>query len=87
MGFGGTSPCAQKTGLKKFLTEHPERILIDGRFDPKPIVFGTNKHEGSFVLGGTLEWTLFCKNDDIQNPSSFSFVLWYSRATCKIFLV
>ena len=34
-----------------------------------------------------LEWTLFCKNDDIQNPSSFSFVLWYSRATCKIFLV
>ena len=35
----------------------------------------------------TLEWALFRKNDDIQNPSSFSFVLWYSRATCKIFLV
>ena len=66
MGFGGTSPCAQKTGLKKFLTEHPERILIDGRFDPKPIVFGTNKHEGSFVLGG------MCSARNLQITIRFS---------------
>merc|ERR1712018_1090027 len=51
MGFGGTSPCAQKKGNKIFLDEHPEKLLISGRFQPKPVVFGSNKHEGSFVLG------------------------------------
>ena len=53
MGFGGTSPCAQKKGNVVFIEEHPEELLVSGRFTPKPVVFGTNKHEGSFVLGGT----------------------------------
>ena len=52
MGFGGTSPCAQKKGDVIFIEEHPEELLVSGRFTPKPVVFGTNKHEGSFVLGG-----------------------------------
>ena len=52
MGFGGTSPCAQKKGNVVFIEEHPEELLVSGRFTPKPVVFGTNKHEGSFVLGG-----------------------------------
>ena len=55
MGFGGTSPCAQKKGDVIFIEEHPEELLVSGRFTPKPVVFGTNKHEGSFVLGGT-QW-------------------------------
>ena len=54
MGFGGTSPCAQKKGNVVFIEEHPEELLVSGRFTPKPVVFGTNKHEGSFVLGGIL---------------------------------
>ena len=52
MGFGGTSPCAQKKGDVIFIEEHPEELLVSGRFTPKPVVFGTNKHEGSFILGG-----------------------------------
>ena len=51
MGFGGTSPCAQQNG-EIFIDKHPEELLMHGRFEPKPILFGTNKHEGSFVLGG-----------------------------------
>jgi len=51
MGFGGTSPCAQTKGDKVFIDKHPEDMLKDGDFAPKDIVFGANKHEGSFVLG------------------------------------
>ena len=53
MGFGGSSPCAQKQGEQVFIDEHPESILQYGKFEPKPVVFGANKHEGSYVLGGT----------------------------------
>jgi len=51
MGFGGTSPCAQTKGDRVFIDKHPEDMLKDGDFAPKDIVFGANKHEGSFVLG------------------------------------
>ena len=54
MGFGGTSPCAQTKGEKVFLDRHPEDMLKDGDFAPKDIVFGANKAEGSFVLGGMI---------------------------------
>ena len=54
MGFGGTSPCAQTKGDKVFIDKHPEDMLKDGDFAPKDIVFGANKHEGSFVLGGMI---------------------------------
>ena len=57
MGFGGTSPCAQTKGDKVFIDKHPEDMLKDGDFAPKDIVFGANKHEGSFVLGG--KFTVF----------------------------
>ena len=57
MGFGGTSPCAQQNG-EIFIDKHPEELLMHGRFEPKPILFGTNKHEGSFVLGS--KWISFC---------------------------
>ena len=53
MGFGGSSPCAQKQGEQVFIDEHPESILQYGKFEPKPVVFGANKHEGTYVLGGT----------------------------------
>ena len=51
MGFGGTSPCAQTQGERVYIDRHPEKMLISGDFAPKDIVFGSNKHEGSFVLG------------------------------------
>ena len=56
MGFGGTSPCAQTKGEKVFLDRHPEDMLKDGDFAPKDIVFGANKAEGSFVLGGMIHY-------------------------------
>ncbi len=35
--------------------QHPKDILMErvfsGNPDPKPAIFGSNKHEGSFVLG------------------------------------
>ena len=59
MGFGGTSPCAQTKGEKVFLDRHPEDMLKDGDFAPKDIVFGANKAEGSFVLGGMISYIIF----------------------------
>jgi len=55
LGFGGSSPCAQTHGIEKFVTKHPKDYLHDqiyhGNKSPKPAMFGSNKHEGSFVLG------------------------------------
>ena len=52
MGFGGSTPCAQTKGSQVFIDKHPETYLREGDFHPKPAFFGSNKHEGSFVLGG-----------------------------------
>jgi len=55
MGFGGSVPCAQTHGEQKFITKHPKEYLVDNINNPpkNPIkaMFGSNKHEGSFVLG------------------------------------
>jgi carboxylesterase type B len=54
LGFGGSSPCAQTHG-KIFIDEHPKasimRLVSEGNPDHKPAMFGSNKDEGSFVLG------------------------------------
>merc|ERR1712241_301090 len=55
MGFGGSIPCAQTHGAKKFIDKHPREYLMDKignpPSQPKRAIFGSNKHEGSFVLG------------------------------------
>jgi len=54
LGFGGSSPCAQTHGAQKFITQHPKDILMQALVDGtkfKPALLGSNKHEGSFVLG------------------------------------
>jgi len=56
LGFGGSVPCAQSHGSKKFISEHPNDILMNGitypgTIPPKKAIFGANAHEGSFVLG------------------------------------
>merc|ERR1712012_1507486 len=50
-GFGGSIPCAQTKGAKKFYTEDqtPEKLLHSGHYEKVPIMFGANSHEGSFV--------------------------------------
>ena len=54
LGFGGSSPCAQTHG-KIFIDEHPKtaimRMVLEGNNAQKPALFGSNKNEGSFVLG------------------------------------
>ncbi|XP_023323658.1 cholinesterase 2 [Eurytemora carolleeae] len=54
LGFGGSSPCAQTHG-KIFIDEHPKtaimKMVLEGSNAQKPALFGSNKNEGSFVLG------------------------------------
>ena len=54
LGFGGSSPCAQTHG-KIFIDEHPKtaimKMVLEGNNNQKPAIFGSNKNEGSFVLG------------------------------------
>ena len=55
MGFGGSIPCAQKKGARKFYDETkgetPESLIFGGDFDHVPIMFGANSYEGSYVYG------------------------------------
>jgi acetylcholinesterase len=53
LGFGGSIPCAQKQGERKFYTadQTPEQILFDGAYEQVPILFGANSYEGSYVYG------------------------------------
>ena len=53
LGFGGSIPCAQTRGERKFYTEgqDPEVILFSGDYEKVPIMFGANSHEGSYVYG------------------------------------
>ena len=50
-GFGGTTPCAQTAGERKFYDEfqNPVDILLNGDYRHIPIFFGANSHEGSFI--------------------------------------
>lgn len=53
LGFGGSIPCAQKKGARKFYDatkgETPESVLFGGNYRHVPIMFGANSHEGSYV--------------------------------------
>ncbi|TRY73092.1 hypothetical protein TCAL_02196 [Tigriopus californicus] len=71
LGFGGTIPCAQTKGEKKFYVEgqHPENILISGNYTKVPIMFGANKHEGSYVYG--VVYFDFLVPNNIQNDTEF----------------
>ncbi|CAG0883391.1 unnamed protein product [Cyprideis torosa] len=59
-GFRGISPVIQVTGggQPSFITEQPAVSLSEGRFNRVPMIFGANKHEGSFVLGLVYEYHL-----------------------------
>ena len=50
-GFGGTTPCAQTAGERIFYEEfqNPVNMLLNGDYNPKPLFFGANSHEGSFI--------------------------------------
>lgn len=71
LGFGGTIPCAQTKGEKKFYVEgqHPENILISGNYTKLPIMFGANKHEGSYVYG--VVYFDFLEPNNFQNDTDF----------------
>ena len=43
--------------------------------------------KSKMTIQATVEWTLFCKNDDIQIWSFWAHLCWYNRASCKIFLL
>jgi carboxylesterase type B len=52
LGFGGSSPCAQSKGERKFYStgQTPHSILFSGNYEPLPIFYGANKKEGSYVF-------------------------------------
>ena len=54
IGFGGTNPCGQTAGAKKFYTayENPTDLLINGEYRHIPVFFGANSHEGTYVYTG-----------------------------------
>ena len=51
LGFGGSSPCGQTKGERKFYAagQTPHSVLFGGDYEPHPILYGANKHEGSYV--------------------------------------
>lgn len=49
-GFGGCSPIIQRAGRVKYVEKHPLEILKSGDYSNVPIMFGSNKHEGTYVM-------------------------------------
>ena len=70
-GFGGTTPCAQTHGERKFYTqdETPMDLLYDGDFEHLPIMFGANSHEGSYVFADV--YNDFFVPNGLQNNETF----------------
>ncbi|KAK2710181.1 hypothetical protein QYM36_013750, partial [Artemia franciscana] len=53
IGFGGASAVVQRSGgiYEPLITAHPSELLASGNYiNDVPVMFGANKHEGSFVL-------------------------------------
>jgi len=73
MGFGGSSPCAQSHGVQKFVDKHPKEYLMERISNPpenpKKAMFGSNKHEGSFVLG--MIYNSYLLPNDVMNDENF----------------
>ncbi|XP_065561108.1 esterase FE4-like isoform X2 [Artemia franciscana] len=56
IGFGGASAVVQRSGgiYEPLITAHPSELLASGNYiNDVPVMFGANKHEGSFVLSVT----------------------------------
>jgi hypothetical protein len=50
----------QVAGAQRVLENEPRELFESGNyFTDVPILFGANKHEGSFVLGGSLNGSFF----------------------------
>ena len=56
-GYGGTNPCGQKAGEKKFYEEfqNPVDLLLNGDYRHIPVFFGANSHEGGEVVKGNFK--------------------------------
>lgn len=53
MGFRGAAPVTQGPNVsasQRLLEAYPIDYLTSGNFSDVPLMIGTNKHEGSFVL-------------------------------------
>ncbi|XP_071452928.1 neuroligin-4, Y-linked-like [Hetaerina americana] len=49
-GFGGCSPIIQRAGKVRYIEEHPDTLIRSGRYNKVPIMFGSNRDEGTYVL-------------------------------------
>ena len=53
LGFGGSIPCSQTKGARKFydaaFDETPASLMFDGNYNHVPLMFGANSYEGSYV--------------------------------------
>ncbi|XP_065576029.1 carboxylesterase 4A-like [Artemia franciscana] len=61
--FGGTSPVVQKAGSDPLITESPRTLMERGEFlTDVNVIFGANKHEGTFITGVIYEGYLAPNN-------------------------
>ena len=56
-GYGGTNPCGQTAGERKFYEEfqNPVDLLLNGDYRHIPVFFGANSHEGGEVVKGNFK--------------------------------
>ena len=56
-GYGGTNPCGQAAGERKFYEEfqNPVDLLLNGDYRHIPVFFGANSHEGGEVVKGNFK--------------------------------
>ena len=71
MGFGGSIPCSQTKGARKFYygEQTPEYMLYSGQYERVPIMFGANSHEGAFVYATI--YNSFLEPNSLHNDTMF----------------
>lgn len=72
LGFDAVSPTVQSfpmTTVEKFLPKHPRDVLEAGEQINVPLIMGTTRHDGSYVLG--VFYNRYLKDNDLVNNTEF----------------
>lgn len=72
LGFAVVSPVVQSFTMNaytKFLPEHPRQVFEQGRESQVPLLMGSTKHDGSYVMG--VFYNRFLKDNGLEGDEDF----------------
>ncbi|XP_059486020.1 juvenile hormone esterase-like [Neocloeon triangulifer] len=68
-GFGGCTPVVQTAGEQKFIDKDVMEYWNDENFESVPAIYGTNQHEGTYVMA--IAYAMFLEPNNLHNDYNF----------------